>query len=460
MTKKLNSFSSKTLFYFIVFSVSILLLLWIFQVLYLEYSYEDYQVRNLNHLAKVIQETSYSDLDSTLENIAYKNEVCVEYYNHLGKSYKYNTLMVGCALGKNNSEILKIEQDFINSEHMVKAIRLVNKEYEAKAYLYGINLPSGTVFLYNTLEDVSGANAVLKNQLIYLTFIAIVFACVISYFLSKKLTEPILEITEKARQLGSGTEVDFPEYDILEVYDLANVLSHAQKDMLATDELRRDLMANVSHDLKTPLTMIKAYSEMVRDISYKDTQKREEHCNIIMAEVDRLNLLVSDILTLSKMQADADIIKLEEFDLVHEITTIIKRYEIIKVTEDYHFQLELHESAMVYAERQKMNQVIYNLVNNAINYTGLDKTVTVRVKSEKNSYLVEIIDTGKGIKKDEIPYIWNKYYKNDKNHQRNVVGTGLGLSIVKTILEKHQFKYGVKSVKHKGTTFYFYVKKS
>ena len=275
MTKKLNSFSSKTLFYFIVFSVSILLLLWIFQVLYLEYSYEDYQVRNLNHLAKVIQETSYSDLDSTLENIAYKNEVCVEYYNHLGKSYKYNTLMVGCALGKNNSEILKIEQDFINSEHMVKAIRLVNKEYEAKAYLYGINLPSGTVFLYNTLEDVSGANAVLKNQLIYLTFIAIVFACVISYFLSKKLTEPILEITEKARQLGSGTEVDFPEYDILEVYDLANVLSHAQKDMLATDELRRDLMANVSHDLKTPLTMIKAYSEMVRDISYKDTKKRE-----------------------------------------------------------------------------------------------------------------------------------------------------------------------------------------
>ena len=111
------------------------------------------------------------------------------------------------------------------------------------------------------------------------------------------------------------------------------------------------------------------------------------------------------------------------------------------------------------ADKQKINQVLYNLINNAINYTGKDKTITIKVKKEKDSYLVEIIDTGKGIKKEEIDLIWDKYYKNDKNHQRNVVGTGLGLSIVKTILENHHFKYGVKSEKNKGTAFYFYVKK-
>ena len=147
------------------------------------------------------------------------------------------------------------------------------------------------------------------------------------------------------------------------------------------------------------------------------------------------------------------------FDLVEEIKTIIKRYEIIKETENYHFELDLPNKAMVVADEKKINQVIYNLVNNAINYTGDDKKVTIRVKKEKDSYLVEIIDTGKGIKEEELDFIWDKYYKNDKNHQRNVVGTGIGLSIVKNILERHDFKYGVKSTKNKGTTFYFYVKK-
>lgn len=457
--KKESSFHKKTLFYFIVFSVTILILLWLFQIFYLKFSYEQYQVKNLDHLTDTILNASLMDLSSTLESVAYQNEVCVEYYTNSGQTIRYNTLMNGCALGKNNGEILNIQEDFMNSEKKKQAIRLVNKEYEAKAYLYGINLASGTVFLYNTLEDVSGANIVLKNQLVYLTFVAILIACVVAYFLSKKLTEPIHDITEKARLLGSGGEVTFPNYDILEANELARVLDHAQADMLKTDELRRDLMANVSHDLKTPLTMIKAYAEMVRDLSYKDDVKRKNHCNIIMDEVDRLNLLVSDILVLSKMQANADEMTIEEFDLIQSIKTIISRYEIIKETEDYHIELKAPEKAIVFADKAKLDQVIYNLVNNAINYTGKDKTVTISVKKEKESYLVEIKDTGKGINKEEIDFIWNKYYKNEKNHQRNVVGTGLGLSIVKTILERHHFKYGVKSIKNKGTTFYFYVKK-
>jgi len=385
--KNVSSFHKKSLFYFIVFSVTILLLLWLFQIFYLKYSYEQYQVKNLDDLASTIQNASLMDLSKTLETVAYQNEVCVEYFTNSGQTIRYNTLMNGCALGKNNGEILKVQQDFMNSGKDKQPFRLVNKEYEAKAYLYGMALPSGIVFLYNTLEDVSGANAVLKNQLIYLTILAIIFACGIAYFLSKKLTEPIHDITEKARTLGSGLEVVFPNYDIEEVNELVKVLKRAQEDMLKTDELRRDLLANVSHDLKTPLTMIKAYAEMVRDLSFKDDEKRMNHCNIIMDEVDRLNLLVTDILALSKMQANADDIVLEEFDLVKEIKTIVSRYEIIKETEDYHFELDLPEKAIIRADKAKLNQVIYNLINNAINYTGKDKTVTVSVKKEKDSYL-------------------------------------------------------------------------
>ena len=169
--------------------------------------------------------------------------------------------------------------------------------------------------------------------------------------------------------------------------------------------------------------------------------------------------LVNDILDLSKMQADADTLNIEEFDLVEVIHEVMKRYEILKTTEDYKFILTLPEKAVVHADKNKIMQVIYNLVNNAINYTGDDKKVYVTLMESKKEYLFEVRDTGKGIKKEEIPYIWDKYYKSDKKHQRNVVSTGIGLSIVKEILSKHKFDYGVKSVAKKGSTFYFKIKK-
>ena len=413
----------------------------------------------LKQLATIIKKTSEENLNATLEKVAYKNELCIEYYDGLN-NIQYNTLKVGCALGKNNQGILNIEKEFINSNESMTSYNLLNDEYETRAYLYGIKLNSGYVFLYNTLEDLSVSNRILRNQLIYLTIIAIIFACFIAYFLSQKLTCPILDITKRAKKLGSGETITFPKYDLEEVDELARVLEESGRDIEKNDELRRDLMANVSHDLKTPLTMIKAYAEMVRDMSYQNDEKRIMHCNIIMDEVDRLNLLVNDILALSKFEANAEEIKWESFDLVGEVKTIVNRYQIIKETEDYHIILNAPTKAMVKADKQKLNQVIYNLINNAINYTGKDKTVTINIKKEKDSYLVQIEDTGKGIKEEEIPFIWNKYYKNEKNHQRNVVGTGLGLSIVKKILEGHQFKYGVESTKNKGTIFYFYVKKA
>ena len=111
------------------------------------------------------------------------------------------------------------------------------------------------------------------------------------------------------------------------------------------------------------------------------------------------------------------------------------------------------------ADKKRISQVIYNLINNAINYTGDDLKVTIRITENQKDCKIEITDTGKGIDEKDLPNIWNRYYKKEKNHKRNVVGTGLGLSIVKNILEQHNFKYGVNSIKNKGTTFYFQIKK-
>ncbi len=458
-TKKKTSIQAKTLFFLLTYNIVIILLLWVCQIKILDIYYEKEQVDNMNNIVKSLNSTDSSNLTSTLQDIAYENDVCIVLSDDISVVGAYNINMNGCILKNNNSKVRELMYNFVNSDETFKSYKFINEDKHISALLYGIKLDNKTAFIYSNLEDISDFTILIKQQLMYVCIIGIFIAIIISIFLSSKITEPITKITKKAKKLGSGdTEVTFEESGIKEIDELSEALTQAQMEMVKTDELRRDLMANVSHDLKTPLTMIKAYAEMIRDISYKDHDKMNEHLGIIVDETDRLTVLVNDILDLSRMQSNADTLSIETFDLADNIKTIVNRYQIIKETEKYIINVEMPESIKIKADKKKINQVIYNLINNAINYTGEDKTVTVRVTKHKKYYLVEIIDTGKGIKESEIPYIWNKYYKNDKNHQRNVVSTGLGLSIVKEILELHGYEYGVKSVLKKGSTFYFKIK--
>lgn len=458
-TKKKTSIQAKTLFFLLTYNIVIILLLWVCQIKILDIYYEKEQVDNMNNIVKSLNSTDSSNLTSTLQDIAYENDVCIVLSDDISVVGAYNINMNGCILKNNNSKVRELMYNFVNSDETFKSYKFINEDKHISALLYGIKLDNKTAFIYSNLEDISDFTILIKQQLMYVCIIGIFIAIIISIFLSNKITEPITKITKKAKKLGSGdTEVTFEESGIKEIDELSEALTQAQMEMVKTDELRRDLMANVSHDLKTPLTMIKAYAEMIRDISYKDHDKMNEHLGIIVDETDRLTVLVNDILDLSRMQSNADTLSIETFDLADNIKTIVNRYQIIKETEKYIINVEMPERIKIKADKKKINQVIYNLINNAINYTGEDKTVTVRVTKHKKYYLVEIIDTGKGIKESEIPYIWNKYYKNDKNHQRNVVSTGLGLSIVKEILELHGYEYGVKSVLKKGSTFYFKIK--
>ncbi len=463
-TKKLpeqfKSFRFKTLSYLIVLSLGIILFLWLFQIIFLQISYEHYQIKQMQKIVKEIEATNINSLNDKLMSLAYEHGVCIEYESIYGTKKDYNTLQVGCGLDKNITEINNIKKEFRQGLTDEKGYKLINPLNNTKAYLYALNQEYGTVYIYSILEDITSASTILKSQLLYLIFIAILLSCLFAYFISRKITKPITDITKKAQQMGKGNyEIQFNKTGVLEIDELVKTLNFACDDLKKIDELRRDLLANVSHDLKTPLTMIRAYAEMVRDITYADKEKREKNLNTIIDEADRLNILVNDILDLSKLEASSETLNIEEYDLISNIQDILKRYEIICEKENYQIELQGCSKALVKADKNKINQVIYNLLNNALNYTGQDKKVTIRVTEEKDSFLLEIIDTGKGIKKEDLPYIWDKYYKNEKNHQRNVIGSGIGLSIVRKILEQHHFIYGVNSQKNKGTTFYFKINK-
>lgn len=457
--KEKNSLNIKTLFYLVCFSLFIIFFLWAFQIVFSQVSYEHYQVKKMNHIVSSITKAEPSALDETLLYLAYQEGVCIEYESVYGTT-TYNTMQAGCGLDKNITSIREVQEELKRKKDAKNGVKLINPESKTKAYLVSLRTLDGYLFIYSTLEDIDSTSVILRGQLIYIMILVLIFACFLAYFLSKRITKPITNITKKAREMGKGNyDVVFQENGTLEIDELARTLNHTCQDMKKIDELRRDLLANVSHDLKTPLTMIKAYAEMVRDISYRDDEKRNKDLNIIIDETDRLNILVNDILDLSKLQANTGNMKIETYDLVEEIKSVLERYAIICEKEGYYFVLDMPAVAIVKADKNKINQVIYNLINNAINYTGKDKKVTIRVTEKSKSYLVEIIDTGKGIKNDDLPYIWDKYYKNEKNHKRNVVGSGIGLSIVRNILEQHKFKYGVISKKNKGTTFYFEIVK-
>ncbi len=455
---KKNSFRFRTTLTIVFFSVFILLLLYMFQNIYLNYFYEVHKINQVESIASKID--SASDLNAYFNRISTESDVCIEYLYTSGKAILYNDNMKGCILNNPSANILNLMQDMYSSSKDTIFYNITNPRYSSKSFLYGKRVESGYIFINSQLESLDETNRILRDQLIYLLIIIIVLACIIASLVSHTITRPIFEITKKAKKMGNGDlTVEFEKSGISEIDELSETLNHAKNEMVKTDDYRRDLMANVGHDLKTPLTLIKSYAEMVRDITYKDGVKRNEHLNVIIKESDRLNELVNDIIQLSKLESNVESLNLERYDLVGEIKEIISKFEILELTENYNFVLQAPEKAFIRADKKKMGQAIYNLINNAINYTGDDMTVYINIAKNKNGYLVEIIDTGKGIDEETLQHVWNRYYKTDKKHKRNKIGTGLGLSIVREIFEAHDFKYGVKSSLGKGTNFYFIPKK-
>ena len=237
-----------------------------------------------------------------------------------------------------------------------------------------------------------------------------------------------------------------------EIAQLSETLNQAAVELAKAEGLQRELIANVSHDLRTPLTMITAYSEIMRDLPGENSP---ENVQVIIDEAKRLTSLVNDLLDVSKLQAGVMELNLKEYDLTASIESVLARYSKFLEQNGYTVDFEYDRNILVVADEDKMYQVIYNLVNNAINYTGEDKKIIVRQRVAGSIARIEVIDTGEGIAPEELTNVWERYYKVDKNHKRAVMGTGLGLSIVKNVLKLHGLSYGVNSEVGKGTCFWF-----
>ena len=311
------------------------------------------------------------------------------------------------------------------------------------------------IMLNAEMAPISAMVETLKTQFWMIALILLMGALFLAVLISRNISRPIQKMNRAAKHLATGRyDADFMVTGYREVMELSDSLTHASEELSKNDRLQKELLANISHDLRTPLTMIIGYSEVMRDLPGENTP---ENVQVIIDETQRLADLVNDLLDLSKLQAGTRRMTLTGFELTELVESVMARYEKLTQKDGYRIEFVYDTKVSVYADQTMILQVVYNLINNAINYTGEDKLVyvTQKVIKETGRVRISVTDSGAGIPPDQIPLIWDRYYKVDKVHRRAMVGTGLGLSIVKHILEQHNTTYGVESKLGVGSTFWF-----
>ena len=482
-----KSIKFKSWLYFILFAAVLMAALWIVQVLLLNNLYGTMKTSQTQKVARNI-EASYqnNDLEDFFDDVS-DYSVSHDMYIYI-VSYDGKTTYFSPASGDYDmtAQAEKADRDAEGgadlkgpsvapqyiaqmqslNEEMIKKGGIVcmtfgsdddsQKVLACGTVLHSEDKEDMIVYIFSPLYPVSSTISILARQLVIVTLISLILACAISFYLSNRITRPIRRINNSAKRLASGEYgIVFTGGHYTEINDLADTLTGASIELEKSDLMQKDLIANVSHDLRTPLTMIKSYAEMIRDISGDDPVKREQHLNVIIDETDRLNNLVGDLLSVSQMQSGKNTLDKSRFSLSEAVKSIVETYRIKEMDEGYTINLKCPSDFYVYADEEKIKQVVSNLISNAVKFSGDDKTVDVVLKKQGRQVRVSVIDRGCGIAPEELNHIWERYYRSSSNMVRSVEGSGLGLSICKEILSLHKSDFGVDSTVGKGSTFWF-----
>ena len=474
-----SSIKYKLFFYLALFAAVMLVMLWLFQIVFLDDFYRHIKMNSIVSSAETIEKNiDNEDLEALLDTIARGNETCIRILNEDGSDAYSVDITPDCVIHRlRPNELFELYQKAQNNGGTYFELfdREAPKNSPDRGGHFEGNIPKpmggnpqsmiyvkvtgrsdgskAIVMLNSTITPVNATVDTLRIQLAYVTVITLLMAVVMALLISKRISKPIIKINRSAKELAAGNyDTVFEGRGYLEIAELNDTLNYAAKELSKVEGLRRELIANISHDLRTPLTMITGYGEAMRDLPGENTP---ENVQIIIDEARRLTTLVNDILDISKLQSGTQNLTMERFNLTRSIDEILLRYSKLTGQEGYKLEFANDREAWVRADPVKISQVVYNLINNAITYTGQDKSVNIIQNVGEDRVKIEIADTGEGIPEESLPLIWDRYYKVDKAHKRAAIGTGLGLSIVKTILDMHGAEYGVQSTVGQGSTFWF-----
>lgn len=449
-------------FYFMLLTTMTLLFLWMLQISFIRPYYERNRTQILNQKASEIETLikAEENLEESeeLTDLLVKENMCGTIYDESGTQIVTSSGNLACLLDDLSTDsivqYIAMAQEAPSSEF---SIRFSSDIFEQGMYFYGAEVEGfdeGTYYMFinSPLELLDSTVFVLRRQFALLASIVFTMATAVAFLLSRHLARPIERLTGSAHSLAEGDfEAEFDGEGYSEMETLATTLNYATEEFKKTDDLRRDLVANVSHDYKTPLTMIRAYAEMIQDISGDDSEKRNEHLNVILQEVNHLETLVNDMLTLSKYESAMYTINKTKFNLKNHLNETLALLEF----RDWDITIYGADDKVVYDDEIKMGQVLYNLLSNALKYASKRQKLDIIVEEKRDNFYIYVKDYGPGLSEKEATQIWDRYYKVDKNYYRENSQSGLGLSIVKAICKANSSDFGVESVLGEGTKFYY-----
>lgn len=442
----------------VVFIGLMLALILFLQTTFLDGTYKNNKIAYLKDTAAQIDEgIQNDDILSVLEDISFSNEVCVRVITDAVGFTTYQDAS-SCALGKLSSKQLnKIATTTFDNGG--EALFDSNSSNIKNAYIYSklskVNDENVLIMLSTSIVPLQSTIDTMYDQFNIIIIVVVIATILLALCLSSLIVKPIKKIEMEATNLPSGKyDHKLVKTDAREIENLNNTLARANEEIIKADVARKELIGNVSHDLRTPLTMIVGYGEMIRDFP---EENNAENINVIINEAKRLSTLVDDLLDLSKVESGKIEFHNKDIRVSDLLGSVYNQFEPYCKANNIELVLNVEDSdVVVNVDDNRLKQVLHNFMSNALNYNDAkDTKIIIGEEKVDGAYRIYVYDNGSGVKEEDKDKIWNRYYKVDKEHKRSHIGSGIGLSLCKDILDKMGYKYGVDSVYKEYSKFYF-----
>lgn len=480
-----HSIKKQIAFIFIGLLVGTLILCWLINNTFLPKYYEAERKKAVLHTYELLNNAA-ANRQLSSEEVQIEMEKLSGRYNIMGVIQDENGHIVG-TFG-NDVEMLKvllwdrlytpIPNPQIVEQSDSYTIQTVLDSKTRTEYMEMIGFMDGgqACYIRTPLENISESVAIANRFLLYVGLLGVVVSSITIWLVTRKITEPILElahISERMTQLdfeakytgNSGNEIDVlgENINILSeslyqtIRELKNANNELQKDIeekTEIDERRKEFLANVSHELKTPIALIQGYAEGLKEGINDDVESREYYCEVIMDEAVKMNNMVKKLMTLNQLESGGDVPDMERFDIVTLICNYANSASILTKQNGISVKMEHYEPIYVWGDEFKIEEVFANYFTNAVNHCRGEKIIDIRILQSENRVRIQVFNTGENIPVESMPYIWDKFYKVDKARTREYGGSGVGLSIVKAIMESMNQEYGVENYIN-GVGFWF-----
>lgn len=475
--KKNKSLKTKLFLYFILFTAIIFSVLWLLQFVFLQNFYDAMLINNTRSAAeKIVQNSSSADITSFIDETAGKNSLLVyitdtdknvlfisdEYKKGQGKKRMEAGVQVRDKEAHlRNGNYRSLPENF--GEFTDALEQSENGVVELKDdgfYVYGSyidfygNDGKSVLYVGTALDAVGAAVNIIGAQLAIVTGLSVLTGFILAWLFSRKFSRPVARLSEKAKNLGEEGAAEVEGYKkgfCREIDDLNDTLDSTSVKLSEAKKFQMELLANVSHDLRTPLTMIKGYAEALEDFSDADAEQIKEDAGVIVKEADRLTALVNEIMEYSELKTKDGTVDLADVDLSAVAANTADSFEALFRHENVKLERDIAEGIHVNGKKSMLERMVYNLADNALRHTGADKRIRLSLSKDGDMAHLSVRDYGEGIPKKIAENIWDRYYTFRQRQGKGV--SGLGLAIVKQTTGIHGGECYVESREGEGSTF-------